>query len=255
MPFFTNTALAGQKPTSAVLVKKGKKYYLNIQVKETVPDPDEPTGTLGVDLGIKNIATLSDGTSFGGETLNAYRLKQHKTRKSLQSKADTGSKSTRKNTRRVLNRLSGKERRHQRQVNHEISKHVVETAHAANQAIALEDLEGIRERTNRRLRKSQRGLHNSWAFHQLKTFIGYKALRAGVEVVAVNPAWTSQTCSCCFHIGSRKGSRFTCSNCGAAMDADLNASINIAAVGGSVTIREYSSLSCPLPQRMAVAAG
>ena len=244
---YQREALAGQKPTSATLTKKRKGYYIDIQVKEPVPEPDKPTGTLGVDLGIKNIATLSDGTSFGGETLNAYRLKRHKTRKSLQSKADKGSKSTRKNARRALKRLSGKERRHQKQVNHQISKYIVETANANHQAIVLEDLEGIRDRTNPRLRKSQRGLHNSWAFYQLKEFIGYKALRAGVEVVSVNPAYTSQTCSCCLHIGSRKGSRFTCANCGAVMDADFNASLNIAAVGGIVTCPEYTTqLACPL---------
>ncbi|MEN9262406.1 MAG: zinc ribbon domain-containing protein, partial [Thermostichus sp. HHBFW_bins_43] len=35
---------------------------------------------------------------------------------------------------------------------------------------------------------------NSWAFHRLRGFIEYKALRAGVKVVAVNPAYTGQTC-------------------------------------------------------------
>jgi len=244
---YQREALAGQKPTSATLSKKRKGYYIDIQVKEPIPEPDKPTGTLGVDLGIKNIATLSDGTSFGGETLNAYRLKRHKVRKSLQSKADKGSKSTRKNARRVLKRLSGKERRYQQGVNHRISKHIVKTANVNRQAIVFENLEGIRDRTNPRLRKSQRGLHNSWAFYQLRQFVEYKAQCAGVEMVSVNPAYTSQTCSCCLHIGSRKGERFSCSNCGAVMDADLNGALNIAAVGGIVTCPEYTTqLSCPL---------
>jgi len=252
---FQIQALSGQDPTSATLVKKKKSYFIDIQIKEPAPEPDEPTGTLGVDLGIKNIATLSDGTSFGGETLNAYRLKRHKVRRSLQSKADTGTKSTRKNTRRVLKRLSGKERRYQTWVNHQISKHIVETAKANSHAIALEDLEGIRDRTNKRLRKSQRGLHNTWSFYQLRQFVEYKALRVGVKVIPVNPAWTSQMCSCCLHIGSRSGERFKCSNCGAVMHADLNGALNIAAVGAIVTRPEYSPLSCPLPQWAVRAAG
>jgi putative transposase len=202
-----------------------------------------------------NIATLSDGTTHGGKTLNAYRLQRHKVRRSLQSKAETGTPSTRKNARRVLKRLSGKERRYQQWVNHQISKHIVETAKAAHHAIALEELQGIREHTNKRLRRSQRGLHNSWAFYQLRQFVEYKALRAGVKVLTVNAAYTSQMCSCCNHIGNRSGERFSCANCGAVMDADLNGALNIATVGAAVTRPEYSLLSCPLPQWVAEAAG
>lgn len=128
------TALSGTKPTSAVLCRRGPKFYLNIQIKETIPEPQKPTGVLGVDLGIKAIATLSDGTSFGGAPLNAYRLQRHKVRKSLQA----NSRTTRKNARRVLKRLSGKERRYQKDINHQISKHIVETAQANGQAIVLE---------------------------------------------------------------------------------------------------------------------
>lgn len=248
-------ALRGTAPTSATLVKRRGKYYINIQVKEPAPDPVKGSGTLGVDLGIKKVATLSDGTQFGGATLNAYRLRRHKVRRSLQSKADTGVRSTRKNARRVLKRLSGKERRYQRWVNHQISKHIVETAKAQGLSIALEDLEGIRERTNTRLRRSQRGLHNTWAFYQLRAFVEYKARRAGVEVILVPPAYTSQMCSCCYHLGTRSGERFECSNCGTAMDADLNGALNIAAVGGLVIGLENSPLSCPLPQWAAEAAG
>ena len=237
---YQRNALAGYKPKSAVLCKKNGGYYIDIHTKEPIPDPEKPTGTLGVDLGIKSIATLSDGSSFGGEALNVYRLKRHKVRKSLQSKAHKGKRSTRKNARRALKRLSGKERRHQKSVNHRISKKVVETAKANGQAIALEDLKGIRDRTNKRLRKSQRGLHNSWAFDELRQFIVYKAARLGVEVVFVNPAYTSQTCSSCHRLGSRRGKVFSCSNCGLLIDADLNGAINIAAVGASVNMPEIS---------------
>ncbi len=134
-------------------------------------------------------------------------------------------------------------------------KHIVEKAKRQSRAIALEDLEGIRDRTNKRLRKSQRGFHNTWAFFQLRQFIEYKAARAGVKVIWVDPAWTSQMCSCCLHVGSRSGSRFSCSNCGTVLHADLNGALNIAAVGATVTRPEYSPLSCLLPQQVAEAAG
>jgi len=245
---YQRQALQGKKPTSAVLSKKDKEYYLNIQVKDPVPEPYEPDGILGVDLGIRKIATLSDGSIHGGATLNAYRLKRHRVRRSLQSKADKGTKSTRKNARRVLKRLSGKERRYQQWINHQISKHIVETAQEQSAAIALEDLKGIRARTNKRLRRSQRRLHNSWAFYQLRQFVEYKAVRAGVQVIPVNPAYTSQMCSCCHHIGARSKEHFRCSSCGTAMDADVNGALNIATVGATVIWPEYSPLSCLLPQ-------
>jgi IS605 OrfB family transposase len=100
-----------------------------------------------------------------------------------------------------VKRLSGKERRFQTWVNHRISKTIVAKAMAVNSAIALEDLTGIRERTNQVPRsKTERRRANSWAFYQLRTFISYKALKAGIKVVLVNPRYSSQTCHQCLHI-------------------------------------------------------
>ncbi|MEB3883175.1 IS200/IS605 family accessory protein TnpB-related protein, partial [Lyngbya sp. CCY1209] len=79
--------------------------------------------------------------------------------------------------------------RYQTWVNHNISRRIVDSAYSANQAIALEDLTGIRERTNlQRRSKTERRRSNSWAFYQLRMFIDYKATAKGVPVVLVNPA-------------------------------------------------------------------
>ncbi|WP_423816456.1 zinc ribbon domain-containing protein [Salinibacter ruber] len=61
----------------------------------------------------------------------------------------------------------------------------------------------------------------------------YKALIAGIPVIKVDPAYTSQTCSNCGHCDSknRNGSNFKCQNCGHSVDADKNAARNIAARG------------------------
>ncbi|WP_418361475.1 RNA-guided endonuclease InsQ/TnpB family protein [Streptomyces gilvosporeus] len=95
--------------------------------------------------------------------------------------------------------------------------------------IALEDLSGIRERA--RLRKPQRTTLHAWPFAQLASFIAYKAKKAGVPVVYVDPAYTSQECSRCHHIA--RGNRpdqavFACRVCGFVEHADLNSSHNIA---------------------------
>ncbi|WP_443080361.1 RNA-guided endonuclease InsQ/TnpB family protein [Streptomyces sp. SP18BB07] len=96
--------------------------------------------------------------------------------------------------------------------------------------IALEDLGGIRERV--RLRKPQRATHSSWSFVQLGAFIAYKAKKAGVPVVYVDPAYTSRTCAECGHID--KANRvsqawFVCRSCGFVDHADRNGSRNIRA--------------------------
>jgi IS605 OrfB family transposase len=100
------------------------------------------------------------------------------------------------------------------------------------QGIALEDLQGIRDRV--RLRKPQRVTLHAWSFHQLGNFIAYKARRAGIAVVHVDPAYTSQECSACGHTGraNRPGQEtFLCTSCGFAEHADVNAARNIAARG------------------------
>jgi predicted transposase len=87
-----------------------------------------------------------------------------------------------------------------------------------------------------KLRKPQRVTLHSWSFAQLGAYITYKAVRAGVPVVYVDPRHTSQGCSACGHI-SRKNrpdqATFRCTSCGFAEHADVNAARNIAARGAA----------------------
>ena len=246
---FQRQALQGQNPTSATL-KRGRKnrYYLDVQVKEDAPEPpsqDQINGTLGVDLGLRQIATDSAGHTFQGHGLSDYRQHRAKIRALLQAKADTGPKQTRKACRRALQRLSGRERRHQKRINHEISKKLVAYAQEHGLAIVMECLKGILTRVRWRKRQHRR-LH-SWAFFQLQQFVAYKAKRAGVRVEYVNPRYTSRTCSNCLHVGVRRQDHFSCQDCGHAADADQNAALNIARFGLAVIRGEYSLLSCALP--------
>ena len=84
-----------------------------------------------------------------------------------------------------------------------------------NSAIAIEELTGIRGRT--RFRKKQRAQMSGWAFHQLRTFIEYKAELVGVHVIKIDPRNTSRTCNKCGHCdkANRKSqSQFVCQSCG-----------------------------------------
>lgn len=168
-----------------------------------------------------------------------------------------GTRSTRRRCRALLKRLSGRERRFQELVNHTISHRLVTKARSQNQAIALEDLTGIRERTNQLPRtKKERRLSNSWAFYQLRQFLTYKAIKHGVKLVFVDPRYTSQTCHNCYHIhpvrgeSYRSGKKFACGHCGWVGDADYNGSKNIAALGVLVNAPEGSGLSCSLQDHL-----
>ena len=243
---FQRERLAGQSPTSATL-KKGRKnrYYLDVQVKEEAPPTQDADDTLGVDLGIRHIATDSAGHQFQGQDLADYRQHRANVRARLQAKADTGSKQTRKACRRALKRLSGRERRHQKRINHEISKQLVAYAKKHGLAIVFEVLKGIRDRC--RFHKGQRRALHSWAFYQLQQFVEYKAQSAGVRVLHVDPRYTSKTCADCLHVGVRRQDDFSCKNCGQRSHADFNAARNIARFGLAVIRGEYSLLSCALP--------
>lgn len=212
-----------------LFIKRGK-FYLGIRTKEETPDPKKRKRFIGVDMGLRDIATLSTGKKFSGTKLTNHRLKRAGIRRSIQSKAAKGSRTKRRNCRRLLRRLKGRETGFQAWVNHNVSREIVDTAVAKRCGIALENLKGIRKRTDKGSSRKMRGLKNTWAFHQLRTFIEYKAELLGVPVVAVDPAYTSQTCHCCGERGKRDGRVFVCTSCGT-FDADQNAAKNIAQLG------------------------
>jgi len=229
--------LTGHKPTSAQLCKHPDgSYAVHIQVKVPVPPETPPTDVLGVDLGRTDIAHTSDSDAWDGSTIRQCRDHFASMRAALQHKASKGTRSTRRRCRQLLDRLSGRERRFQRHMNHVISKTLVDTAQTRHAALALEDLSGIRDRTNQKPRdKTERRRGNSWAFFQLRQFVTYKAALAGVVLHLVPAAYTSKMCHRCLHIGARSGKRFACDHCGYHGDADYNAAQNIKILGAQVS--------------------
>ncbi len=190
-----------------------------------IPDPElrDVETALGVDLGVTNIATTSDGEILTNDGVEQNRQKQQRLRSELQAHGSLSAK-------RHLRKLAGRQRRFQKDINHQISKQLVAEAQRTNRAIALEDLTGIRARTRAR-GAEQRARHSNWSFAQLRQFISYKARLAGIPVVLVNPKYTSQQCVCCGHIekaNRRSQSEFLCCACGHAACADVNAAKNIA---------------------------
>jgi putative transposase len=241
--------LKGCQPTSAQLCKhRDGQYYIHIQLKDKAPEPLKADNVIGVDFGRRDIAVTSDGERWDGKPIQKIRDKFSKVRAALQAKVSKGTRTTRRRVRNILKRLSGREQRYQTWLNHNISKQVIETAKSQSAMVAIENLTGIRDRTNQQPRnKTERRRSNSWAFYQLRSFLEYKGLKEGVEVVAINPAYTSQTCNACNHIGLRSDKRFKCGNCGWHGDADVNGAINISKLGAVfVSLPGGSNLACSL---------
>jgi len=205
---------------AADLVRKRNSLYMHIVVYKDFDTPEAASDYLGVDLGIRNIASTSDGEILTGEVVDKVRTRYAKLRQKLQSKGTRSAK-------RKLKRLSGREGRFQRDVNHVVSKTLVREASESGRGLAVEDLTHIRKRA--KVRKSQRARHSSWAFAELRDFLTYKANIAGVALVAIDPRYTSQACNECAHVerANRSGETFRCKACGHEDHADTNGAKNI----------------------------
>ena len=202
------------------LILRNSIFYLAVVSDASEAIPDDPIGTLGVDLGVINIAVDSDGEFYSGKAVDKVREKTDTIKATLQS---VGTKSAKRH----LVKLTGRESRFRRSVNHKISKRLVSKAKDTHRQITLEDLKGIGDST---VRHSQRRRHKSWSFFQLRSFIEYKAKIAGVLVKLVDPRNTSCTCPECGFVSksNRKSqSLFSCQQCGFASNADFVGATNI----------------------------
>lgn len=225
--------------TATLTYRKGD-FFLNI----TIIKPSlikKPKAVMGVDLGIKNIATTSTGKFFRSGLLNDERRQFREKRAKLQSK---GTRSCKK----VLQRISGRENRFSNWILHNISRQIVNEAinHKA-EVIAFEKLTDIRKRA-KQWRKKEKAKVNLWAFSKLQQYVQYKALEVGIDTILVEAKHTSQRCSKCGHIepANRNGLNFVCKYCGYSLNADFNASRNIAIKVLSGKNLDWAGLPCKL---------
>jgi putative transposase len=219
----------------ADLVWRRGVFYLHVTQSQEAPDHPSPPDSLtplGVDLGIVNLATDSEGQQFTGARIHVARTRYHAHRQRLQACGT-------KDAKRRLRQVAGRESRFQKDTNHCISKALVKKAVVARKALALEDLSGIRERTT--VRRAHRYARHSWAFFQLRAFLAYKAAWAGLLMFLVDPRNTSRTCSHCGHCDKanrRSQAEFSCQRCGYRTNADVNAAINIARLGERAAVNQ-----------------
>ena len=217
--------LLTQRGETDLVFRKGK-FFLYTTCEVEADTPIDIEGFLGIDLGVTNIATDSDGVIHTASYLLNVRHRYRRLRRKLQPKGT-------KSAKRRLKKRSQRESRFAKDINHPISKAVVHKAKDTGRGIALEDLTQIRTRVT--VHRRRRDALHSWAFADLRAKIAYKAERAGIPVEFVDARYTSQQCSQCGHTARSNRpnqSTFRCQSCGFVSHADGNAAVNISRRAG-----------------------
>ena len=224
------------------------KEYVFVSV--TVPEgaPIETDKWIGVDLNTTgHIAVMANPETGKVKKLGKKAEHVHKKYKNIRRRLQKAGKYG------VVKRLKKRESGIVKDINHKISREIVDTAKEEGNGIRLEKLRGIRKRA--RSRRTFRYSLHSWSFYQLQQMIEYKAKLLGVPIEYVDPYHTSKECSRCGVVGNRNGKSFKCPKCGHVDHADSNAAFNIAmrpCIGQSVVDRDAIEGSTDTPQEAMV---
>ncbi|CZR02223.1 transposase probable is891/is1136/is1341 [Trichococcus palustris] len=213
--------LSGSKLGALRITKKGFHWMAQISV-HTEAEEFLGDGILGVDLGILcpavGVVASNGKTQFfgNGRQNKCLRRKYKELRRQLGKKKKLN----------AIRNINDKESRIMRDINHKLSRQIVTFAVEKNcGTIHLEKLSGIR-RTSRLRGKNKANLH-SWTFHELSSFIEYKARELGIKVVYINPEYTSQICPMCGERNKVKDRNYNC-GCGYHSHRDRVGALNIA---------------------------
>jgi len=215
---------------SAELINRDGDLWIHLFVKYEVDKPHyQPKTIIGVDLGVSKLATASALSKGAVSKVNFFdgsglRFKRKCYKRSLSEWQSNGNDAMVRGSKGKISNLST-------YLNHCISKEIVSLAEQyPNPVIVMEKLTHIRKRN---LGKRMNYELNSWSFAQLQGFIGYKALEKGIRIEYIGAKHTSHRCSNCGHLNksNRKDqAHFKCLECGYEVNADFNASVNIAKV-------------------------
>ena len=216
------------KYAGAKIICRHNKWFLHAGITRE-DEKFKPETVCGIDMGINFHAVMYDGNKtifVKGRSIKQKRAAYKETRKQLQQRKTPSS-------RRRLKKIGNRENRWMQNVNHCVSKALVENLEKGT-LIVLEDLTGIRKATEKVKRKN-RYVQVSWAFYDLRKKIEYKAKLHGCEAIAVNPEYTSQRCPYCGHTEksnrNRRNHLFQCKSCGYSSNDDRTAAMNLYLMG------------------------
>ncbi len=208
---------------TAALVLDPNSLEARLTLTFRIPKTEPVEGrVLGVDLGMHVLYRDSEGGEYRYPRVQRVKRRYAYDRRTLQEKGT-------RSAHRRLKAIGGREERFIRDVDHRAAKRLADTPGIG--VIAFEDLTRIRRlaRKGTKTSRRRRSMLNQWPFSQLQKFTAYKAAAKGIQVVMVDPAYTSQQCNRCGYVDKRNRdrARFDCLRCGHSDDADHNAALNI----------------------------
>lgn len=228
-PYFDGSWTLG----TGKVVRSGKHWFFHVATSKEVPSfkLGRLKHVVGIDRGLRQILTTYDEkgqTRFvNGSFITKKRNHYAKLRARLQAKGT-------KSAKRRLRSLSGRESRWMNDVNHQLSKTLVET-YGKQTLFVLEDLTGVTFDTVHLRRKENRYEHHSWSFYDLEQKLRYKAHLNESEVVLVDAHYTSQRCPKCGSIDKSNRDKnihqYSCSNCSYSSNDDRVGAMNIYELG------------------------
>ncbi len=219
---------SGVKILSMTVSEQAHRWFVSVQVEQEIPDPKPAVNKpLGIDVGLKSLAVLSNGKTFNNPKATArYAKKLARLNREL-CRRKKGSKNREKSKQKIA-RLHFKIANIRKHALHQVSDYV--TAKTKPSVVVLEDLNVKGMMANHHLAKSLADA----SFAELSRQIQYKAQWQGIDIVLAGRFYpSSKTCSAC---GEKKPylalseRTFVCPSCGNIIDRDLNAALNLAAL-------------------------
>ena len=230
--------------------QKSNQYYLHVPLDRIIikKEMTEQSEILGLDVGITDLITLSNGSVYGANSaelfytlsdnlvnknrsrLFAYKrelekrilIEQDISKKVILEQKLKNLENNNLGSKKRISKISKYKSRIASHINCELNKMVKEED---IEEIVREDLNWSSKKKN--ISRKQRNRFSTWSKGLLLERLSVKLAEKGIKETIVNPAYTSQVCCKCNHLGDRKGKEFKCSNCNLSIDADFNASIII----------------------------
>lgn len=229
--------------------QKSNQYYLHVPLDRIIikKEVTEQSEILGLDVGITDLITLSNGSIYGANSaelfytlsdnlVNKNRSRLFSYKRQLEERILTEQEESEKaileqklknlennnlGSKKRISKISKYKSRIVSHINCELNKMIKEED---IKEIVREDLTWSSKKKN--VSKKQQNRFSTWSKGTLLERLSVKLTENGITETIVNPAYTSQVCCKCNHLGNRKGKEFKCSNCNLSIDADFNASIN-----------------------------
>lgn len=230
--------------------QKSNQYYLHVPLDRIIikKEMTEQSEILGLDVGITDLITLSNGSIYGANSaelfytlsdnlVNKNRSRLFSYKRQLEERILTENDPSKKSIlelklKNLENNNLGSKKRISK-INKYKSRIVSHINCELNKMVKEEDIEEIvREDLNwiskkkKNVSRKQQNRFSTWSKGVLLERLSVKLAENGIKETIVNPAYTSQVCCKCNHLGSRNGKVFKCLNCNLNIDADFNASIN-----------------------------